>query len=264
MICQNLEKLFRKYNNAIKLPKKGILLTQDFSNGKYYDIAILIPDEGNNNFILIVSQVSVNKEEKKYILKKEHEIILYFTKKNIENKFGINITKGYFYFILKTDSQNKIIDVNTTKKYKNMCIGFNINQGFSYNGSLLNNEALITENFLFLNEISLLKNINNNNAINKVQNLIINPYKNVSQEIFDELKNYISNKNGTELLIKQLHYIGNTDMSDSVKFLTDFFIFLKKSNKFSLVYIEGNFIRIDKIIDNNICIISDYQIMFID
>ena len=52
-------------------------------------------------------------------------------------------------------------------------------------------------------------------------------------------------------------------MSDSIQSLTDFFIFIKKGNKLTSIYLDGYYIKIDKIIENNMCIISDYQITFI-
>ena len=86
----------------------------------------------------------------------------------------------------------------------------------------------------------------------------------ISNDIFNQLKNYICNKNGFEISLNQFHYIGNDDMSDSVKSLTDFFIFLKRKNNSCIIYIEGNYKNIEITLENNMCIISDYQIMFIN
>ena len=264
LLFKDFEMIFNfQEKNKSKLPKKGILFIQDNSNGKYYDFAILIPDEGDNNYILLVFQVSIKKDETKYLSKSEHEINLFFVKKNIETKYDINITEGYFYFILQTDNQNKIIDKNTFKNYKNMCIGFNINDGFSFDGNLLNKEALITKKFFYINEESLLKNFKNDKAVQKIKNLIMVPYENIPNKIYNEIKDLIINKNGNEVSKKQFHYLGNTDMSDSIKSLTDFFIFIKKGNKLTSIYLDGCCMEIDKIIENNMCIISDYQINFI-
>ena len=68
------------------------------SNGKYYDIGILIPvneNEDNNNsnnikrkFKLLLAQISINKPKEKWLLNTEHEINFYFAKKI----WKINIT----------------------------------------------------------------------------------------------------------------------------------------------------------------------------
>ena len=89
------------------------------------------------------------------------------------------------------------------------------------------------------------------------------PYENIPNKIYNEIKDLIINKNGNEVSKKQFHYLGNTDMSDSIKSLTDFFIFIKKGNKLTSIYLDGCCVKIDKIIENNMCIISDYQITFI-
>ena len=72
----------------------GILIIQENSNGKYYDIGILIPvndNEDNNNnstnikrkFKLLLAQISINKPKEKWLLNTEHEINFYFAKKNL-------------------------------------------------------------------------------------------------------------------------------------------------------------------------------------
>ena len=90
------------------------------------------------------------------------------------------------------------------------------------------------------------------------------PYENIPNKIYNEIKDLIINKNGNKISKKQFHYLGNNDMSDSIKSLTDFFIFIKKGNKLTSIYLDGCCVKIDKIIENNMCIISDYQITFIE
>ena len=91
----DIEKLIgEKSTNKINVENKGILILQENTNGKYYDIGILIPlndevedkeDDENNakiKFILLLLQISINKPREKWLLYTEHEINFYFVKKN--------------------------------------------------------------------------------------------------------------------------------------------------------------------------------------
>ena len=75
------------------------------------------------------------------------------------------------------------------------------------------------------------------------------------------IKDIIENKNKKIIQKEQFHvYSKEIDMSDSVKTLTDFFIFIKKRKSDFLLYINGVFTKINNIISNNYCIFSDYQV----
>lgn len=223
-------------------------------------------NEKNNNkklFILIVFQISINKDKIKWLTIEEHEINLYFIKKYIENIYNIEIVEGYFYYILKSEN-NRIIDMETYNKFKNRCLLFDINNGFINNNFVLNDNTLITKNFFIFNEASLLKNNKNENANKKIKNLKMHKPEDLDDNVFLLLKDIVENKNKKIIKKEQFHiYSKELDMTDSSKSLTDFFIFLKKRKNDFLLYINGASIIIIKRIKNNYCIFSDYQVKII-
>ena len=236
-VCCDINKIIHNNshnnNKLIDLNNEGIFISQKMFNGKYYDCGILIPYNNNQNnrkkkFILILFQITIKKRGIQLLTIQEHEINYFFIKKYIENIYNIEIVEGYFYYILKSVN-DKIIDINTYSKYKGMCLGFDVNKGFINKNLVLDEKSLITKNFSLFNEVNLLKNDINVNAIEKIKSL-----KNISPEklddnIFKILKNLIDNKNNNILQKCQFHvYSKNLDMTDSVKSLTDFFIFIKK------------------------------------
>ena len=89
----------------------------------------------------------------------------------------------------------KIIDINCLKNNKNICIGFDIKNGFIYHYELFNDYTFITDKFSIFNEASLLKNENNHNAVDKIKNLMKNKSEKIDNIIFNYLKNIIKNKN---------------------------------------------------------------------
>ena len=54
-----------------------------------------------NEFSLIVFQISIKKSYDKYYSIDEQELIIIHTKKNIENKYDIKIKDSDFYYILR-------------------------------------------------------------------------------------------------------------------------------------------------------------------
>ena len=90
---------FKKQN--LNISYEVSFIKQEYFNGKYYDIALIIPtnDKDKKEFILIVFQISNMKKKEKIFSKEEHELILRYVKFNLEATFNIKIVKAYFYYI---------------------------------------------------------------------------------------------------------------------------------------------------------------------
>ena len=264
----------------IKLENKPYFIKQINFYGKYYDCGVLIPDENFKDknskektkyFYLVLFQISIKKDKIKTFIIEEHEIIFFFVKKHLETLFDIEITAGYFYYILKA-TNGQIDDKETYKNYKNFCLGFDIFKNFiniDKNFKLANNNALVTSKFLFLNKASLFKNNpilkNDVEICNKVNKLIYSEYKEIDEEIFTILLKYCINKNDKSIKKTQFHLLGNYNLKEYVEYLTGFFIyihFLKKNNLIT-IYLENNEKNFEDIsIKKNFCIISNYPLKF--
>ena len=255
-----------KNPEKINLENVAFLILQQYSNGKYYDIGILIPSEQNNNefkskkkFKLILLQISIKKDKAKWLTNSEHEINFFFVKNNLENTYNIEIIEGYFFYILKKEN-NDIIDIKTYNANKEKCIFYDLKKGFTKNIELYNSHSFITKKFLIFNSSSLLKKINNLDSLEKINRMIQNDYTNLSDELFELIKNYIKNENEKiEITKEQFHIIGKEDMTNSVKSLTSFFIFIKKKTNSFIIYLNGENKEVNKIIEGNICIVSNYE-----
>ena len=281
-INYDIEKLIgEKSTNKINLEKKGILIIQENTNGKYYDIGILIPlndevedkeDDENNakiKFILLLLQISINKPREKWLLYTEHEINFYFVKKKLESIYNIEITSGYFYYILKKEN-GKIIDTNTYNNNTGKCLLYDIEKGFSNDiKHLLNTNSFITKRFRLFNESTLIKSdkLSNNILTTKINAMLMNTFKTPSEIVFKILKENIRNENEDKSVTKrQFHIIGNDDMLDNIQDMTAFFIFLQKKDNILNIYITG---KKKEVITNmnslsiNTCIVSDYEVILI-
>lgn len=263
------ELIGEKNKQKINLENIAYLVLQKSSNGKYYDIGILIPLEDNNNqlnskkkFKLILLQISINKNKDKWLTNSEHEINLFFVKNNLENIYNIEIASGFFYYVLKKEN-NIIIDNITYTENKEKCLFYDLKKGFSKNIELFNSHSFITNKFLIFNEASLLKNDKNIDSIEKIERMIKSDFKNINDELFETIKNYLKNENDkNEISKEQFHIIGNEDMGNTFKSLTSFFIFIKKKIKSSILYLNAQKKEINEIIKENLCIVSDYEIKF--
>ena len=93
--------------------------------------------------------------------------------------------------------------------------------------------------------------------------MIKSDFKNINDELFETIKNYLKNENDkNEISKEQFHIIGNEDMGNTFKSLTSFFIFIKKKIKSSILYLNAQKKEINEIIKENLCIVSDYEIKF--
>ena len=187
IIVKNKEKLI-----DLDIPDdEGIFINQKIFNGKYYDFGILLPNNNKNHgkgnkkksFILILFQISINKDKIKWLTVQEHEINFHFIKKHIESIYNIEIVNGYFYYILKAEN-NRIIDVKTYNKFGKRCLIFDINNGFISNNFYLDDNTLITNDFFVFNEASLLKNIENEKANQNIKDLIFKKPEDLDDNIF--------------------------------------------------------------------------------
>ena len=268
----NMKKLIgEEEEKKIVLENKPILIIQQNCNGKYYDIGILIPvndddteNLGRKKFKLILFQISIKKPSKKWLENQEHEINFVFIKKNLENKYSIEIVSGYFYYILKKEN-GLIKDNDTYNNNKKKCILYDIQKGFSNDYLLFNDNSFITDKFLIFNECSLMNNNKNLSCSTKIRNMIINPYEEINEVMFEIFNESIKNINPKKSLSKdQFHIIGRENMTDSIKSLTSFFIFtLKKGEKF-IIYLNGEKKELDKCVhEKYLCVVSDYEVTFI-
>ena len=236
----DIEKLIDEAgDNKINLGNNGILIIQENSNGKYYDTGILIPvndNEDNNNstnikrkFKLLLAQISINKPKEKWLLNTVHEINFYFAKKNLENKYNIEIISGYFYYILKKE-HGKIIDTNTFNNNLGKCLLYDIKKGFSSDKILLNENSFITDKFQIFNESTLIKNNKADKLLlNTINKMITNQFRSITEILFEILDKSLKNENKNKALTKkQFHIIGNVNMITYIQFMTSFFIFIQK------------------------------------
>ena len=274
LIEYDFEKLLGYGDDAqdklIDLENEVLFLKLENSNTKYYDFGIFIPtddfplEEGRKNFYLLLGQISTKKEKNKRLTKEEHEINFYFIKHNLESKYKIRIKGGFFYYILKS-VEGKIEDNETFRENSSICLGFDILEGFNKKKefSLINDRALITKKFPFFNSAILLKNNLNLTAYNKINSLLNNEIEQIDEDVFSLLKKYIRNKNQRNLEKKQFHLIGKKNMNDSIKSLTDFFIYYN-SNNHSININNQKKILNELIKGENFCICSNYQVEFIN
>ena len=128
---------------------------------------------------------------------------------------------------------------------------------------MFNDRALITKKFPFFNSAILLKNNLNLTAYNKINSLLNNEIEQIDEDVFSLLKKYIRNKNQRNLEKKQFHLIGKKNMNDSIKSLTDFFIYYN-SNNHSININNQKKILNELIKGENFCICSNYQVEFIN
>ena len=143
----------------IKLPKKNILISQKQFTGKYYDCAFLFPltkDENDKKFKIATSQISKKKLASQRYYKEEHELILGNVKKNIENKFDIEISEGYFFYIFSSQELDKN-SIEFCKEYNFEYVLFSPDEmKFDYHLSFNLERSFITNNFPIQNSFSIL------------------------------------------------------------------------------------------------------------
>ena len=263
--CNNIN------NNRIKVKNECIFIKQKNFNSKYYDCGILVPDDINDeinaikNFHLILFLISIFKDPKKRLNEKEHEINFFYIKKYLESKYQLNIISGYFYYILRSENK-KIIDKDTFNKNRNICLSFDIIDGFiDEKKKLIEHKNLITNVFPFHNVSTLTKGQNNLTSILKINKMILNKFEIINDELFALLRNYVKNINEKELSQNQFMLIGNESMTDSIKNLTSFFIFIEVKENIN-IYVNERKVTInnsDNKKRNNYCIASFYKVEII-
>ena len=75
-------------------------------------------DENDKKFKLAASQISKRKIASQRYYKEEHELILRNVKKNIENKFDVEISEGYFFYIFSSQK----LDTNSIEFVMNIIL----------------------------------------------------------------------------------------------------------------------------------------------
>ena len=149
----------KKKQTKIQLPKNIILITQKEFTGKYYDCAFLFPvtkDEKDIKFRLAVCQISKKKIASQRYYKEEHELILGNVKKNIENKFDVKISGGYFFYIFSSQELDKS-SIEFCKEYDFEFVLFSPDKmEFDYSFTFNLDHSFITNNFPTQNSFSIL------------------------------------------------------------------------------------------------------------
>ena len=142
-----------------KLPKNTILISQKQFTGKYYDCAFLFPltkDENDKKFKLASCQISKKKIASQRYYKEEHELILRNVKDNIENKFDVEISDGYFFYIFSSQELDKN-SIEFCKEYNFHYVIFSPEKmKFDYNFDFNLDLSFITNTFPIQNSFSIL------------------------------------------------------------------------------------------------------------
>ena len=225
-----------------KLLFKNTYIFQRIFNSKYYDSAILLITDTPGVFDIILIQTTIKKDKDKRFNKYEHEIIISYVKKYLENLLDIKIRKAYFFYIL-SEKNGEIEDLETKKDCDQIGIkylGYDIKKKeFSVNFSL--DEAFITDKFLIHNSVSLFnfKELKDNdiNERELITGLNFNNFINIKESIFNLLKILLKNRENSEILKQtQFKYKNFTDEKDTLSKinvpLSSFCIYLiKKQGK---------------------------------
>ena len=240
-----------------KYLSKNTFIKQIIFNSKYYDMAILIKSNKENNYELIIIQATIMKDEEKRMTRDEHELILRSVKLNLENEYEINIEKAHFIYVLS--KKNGEIEDQETKKdcdiNKIEYIGFDLDNFEEDNKFRINyKKALITDSFPIHNAASLLICKKNEEEIYSKLKLIIDNKKNASKELigYDEyIKNMFKNKyDSSEFSLKQFKYFEpNCSLFELNKrilnFLSEFSFLIFIINKGKEIYIHFNKLTYD-------------------
>ena len=196
------------------LPKKNIFFYQIQFTDKYYDCAILIPNEDNDEFILLLLQISQKIISTQRFYREEHIIIINRVKSKLEKEYDIKINEAHFSYIFTYEKQ----DLSTIKFCENNNLNyflFSIDEldfkNIDLNDLILNEKTLITKTFPFHSTFSILPRekfeIKNDQLINykyiqNIQNQLI--YENISNDLKILLEeNYapLYKKEGNEFFI---------------------------------------------------------------
>ena len=205
-----------------KLLFKNTYIFQRIFNSKYYDSAILLITDTPGVFDIILIQTTIKKDKDKRFNKYEHEIIISYVKKYLENLLDIKIRKAYFFYIL-SEKNGEIEDLETKKDCDQIGIkylGYDIKKKeFSVNFSL--DEAFITDKFLIHNSVSLFnfKELKDNdiNERELITGLNFNNFINIKESIFNLLKILLKNRENSEILKQtQFKYKNFTDEKDTL------------------------------------------------
>ena len=238
-------KVYKRVNERKKKlePNKNVYVFQRIFTSKYYDSAILLKTNNNNEYDLLVIQTTIKKDKNKRLDKYEHEIIISYVKEHLEYIFDIKIRKSYFFYVL-SENDGIIDDLETKNDCENTGIKYLTydikNKKFNANFKL--EGAFITNNFLIHNCVSIFnfKELKENNIVSYelIKKLDFSGFCEINQEIFNLMKIFFKNKESPNELIKeQFKYKNYTEQLNDIKkikiSLTYFGVYLlKKMNKY--------------------------------
>ena len=270
------ENLFPAIENKIKIKYSNILIKQLIFQGKYYDLAILIPNFDLKAFKLIVFQITMKKNSKNRLFKFQHELILAIVKLHLENYFDIKISETHFFYILS--SEKNIID---DKETVNFCNNNNLEYlNFSIKSDeflteLDINKGLISDKFCIHNKKTLfLKSFFNKLYCNSILYLVSNSeFESLENgEIYNFIIGILEEKFSNEIIsqnliykISEIKYNKLMDISD-LHMHTSEFCFLYIEHKIrnnvdeKMLAFKGKVIKNDSVNYNNIKYSKNYFI----
>ena len=248
---------FKKFKVAKNRKKKKLLfkntyIFQRIFNSKYYDSAILLITDTPGVFDIILIQTTIKKDKDKRFNKSEHEIIVSYVKKHLENLFDMKIRKAYFFYIL-SEKNGEIEDLETKKDCDQIGIkylGYDIKKKkFSINFTL--EEAFITDKFLIHNSVSLFnfKELEGNDIkeTELIARLNFNDFIDINEATFNLLKIFLKNRENSDILKKtQFKYKNFTDEKDTISKINVplssfcFYLMKKKEKTKEKIFIKFN------------------------
>ena len=100
------EEDIKKSNQKKSLPRCNIFLKQKQFTGKYYDCGLLISNKDIKGYKLFLFQISKRKISSHRYFREEHQLIFNRVKKKLEDEYNIEITEGYFSYILSDEEKD--------------------------------------------------------------------------------------------------------------------------------------------------------------
>ena len=243
----------KKFNIYRKrIPHKITLILQENFYSKYFDCALLIPNDSEGFFSLILIQISTKKIDR--FSEEEIELMSGHTKYLIEKEFDIEIDDCYFYYILSSEN-NIIQDKETYNKFKNQCIGVNIeNNDFKFyqnfnEKNIISKSAFITCDFPYHNKCSLFKDydkINNIDLTEEITALSENKkFPQIEDNIYELIYKFFQIKNCDKKKVEKLiiRKVGDIKIKSISKYITDFcFIYIETFKNIKIIFKEKEYI----------------------
>ena len=239
---------FNKKFNIIRksIPQKITLLLQENFYSKYFDCALLIPNDNYGYFSLILIQISIKKIDR--FSKEEIELMSGHTKYLIEKEYDIEISDCYFYYILS--SENNVIEDNETfNQFKNQCIGVNIdNNDFKFyqnfnKENIISKSSFITCEFPYHNKCSLFKDFDTISSADLIREITAlsetKDFSQIEDNIYELIYKFFKIKNSDKTEVEKLiiRTVGDIKKKSISKYITDFcFIYIEDFKESKIIF----------------------------